>query len=600
MRPPDKVVAVLLAALLAGLGPSAAVGNATATAPTLEADHASTCQPIPVFDRGMRQGDLCDPIAAVGTTLLDLGDDWAPAAFSESPELPQPYRATFVGLANERPESGEGGGLAATDRYYELFGIFPSLSVVRRRLLDEPRHACHGAIDDGPLRAVRTPGRLRVFAPGTEALRSPALSVVQAHLRCEGMLTNRPSSEGLWDDATREAVVLYQRRHMLPLSAALDRETRETFLTPSLESDYRTLLRVLRERIVDATGLIEDGSAGNAWAPVLGRFIESAEYRRQLRATPIDGGAPDLISRATEAAARALGWTSPEAVVAQIANGIPNRVAVRLPAPPAYHGSIMQLRVEIDRGDVWTSYPLDPEGRPRLSPVKNRPTLTVVAQTAEGDVPLVRWATTIGAWKPEIADGEPEALRYKPSPVGRFYWRDLVVAPAWFPPPTTPDRELVRRRPGGGWSADQVAVGPGYRSAYGLIALLHHRALTAGADGVVFGDVEIRTHGSGNYRSILAGSSHGCHRLFNHLALRLGSFLLRHRESVRRGPVDQHYERIVRWKDQLFRLKASSRGYRFELDPPIPVDVLPGRAVHSRPSRHPPDAPMPVGDGPSV
>lgn len=586
---------VLLATLLISFGVRPFAANATEL--VLEADGASACRTIPVFEGGARRGDLCDPAAAAETTVLDLGDDWAPAVFSETPELPQPYRATFVGLANERAKPGEDG---RRDLYYELFGIFPSPAVVRRRLLDEPRHACHATIDDEALRAATTPGRLRVPAPGPEAIRSPALSVVQAHLRCEGMLMDRSSAEGLWDDATREALGLYQRRHMLPLSTALDRETRETLLTPSLELDFRTLVRVLRERVVDATGLIEDGSAQNAWAPVLGRFIDSADYRRQLRATPLEGGAPDLIARATEAAARALGWTSPGAAIERIATGIPGRVAVRLPAVPAYHGPAMQLRVEIDRGDVWTSYPLDAEGLPRRSPVKNRPTLTVVAQTPQGEVPLVRWPTTIGAWKPEKVDGESETLRYKASPVGRFYWRDLIAAPAWFPPSTTPDRELVGRRPGGGWSADQLAVGPGYRSAYGLIALLHHRTVTTSGGATTFGDVEIRTHGSGNYRSILKGSSHGCHRLFNHLALRLGSFLLAHRASVRSGPLDQHYERVVRWKDQRFRLTAASRGYRFELDPPIPVDVLPGRSVNSRRLRHPPIEPKPVGDGPSV
>ena len=589
-----------LAALIAfGARPSIAAAPESAVA----TDTRSTCKAVPEFEAGEPRRNLCEPFVVPEMAVLDLEDDWVPAVFSEErPALPQPYRATFVALANERAKAGQGGELAGSDRYYELFGIFPSLSVVRRRLLDEPRHACHAAIDDQALRAVTTAGRLKVYPALAGASRSPALSVAQAHLRCDGMLADRPSSDGLWDDATRDAVALYQRRHMLPLSVALDQETRETFLTPSRELDFRTLLRVLRERVVDATGLIEDGSAQNAWEPVLGRFIDSAEYRRPLRPTPLEGGAPDLIARATAAAAQALGWTSPEAARERIANGILGRVAVRLPPGPVYHGPAMQLRVEIDRGDVWTSYPLDAEGSPRRSPAKNRPTLTLVAQTDGGDVPLVRWPTTIGSWKPEKMGEEPETLRYKASPVGRFYWRDLVAAPAWFPPPTTPDRELVRRRPGGGWTADQLGVGPGYRSAYGLIALLHHRAVTTSGGAMAFGDVEIRTHGSGSYRSILSGSSHGCHRLFNHLALRLGSFLLAHHENIRRGAVNQRYERTIEWRGERFRLRAASRGYRFELDPPIPVDVLPGRAVHSRAPRRPPpaDEPKAVGDRPSV
>ena len=377
---------------------------------------------------------------------------------------------------------------------------------------------------------------------------------------------------------------------MIPSAGILDSETREALLTDSRELDFRTLLRALRERVVDATGLVEDGSALDAWEPILGRFVDSVEYRHALRAEPVPNGAPDLIARATEAAAAALGWTSPDSAARSLAHGVPPRVALRLPPRPAYHSAAMQLRAEIDRGDVWTSYPLDAEGRPRPSPAKNRPTFTLYAKTAGGDVPLVRWPTTIGAWKEEKLDEESVELRYKASPVGPFFWRDLVVAPAWFPPPTTPDRELVRRGPDGRWRGDQDAVGPGYRSAYGLVALIHDRAVVTGA-GTTLADVEIRTHGSGNYRSILRGSSHGCHRLFNHLAIRLASFLLAHPEHERHGVIDERYARVVHWKGRTLKVRAESRGYRYELEPAVPVNVLPGRIVRSRPLR----APQPTG-----
>ena len=331
---------------------------------------------------------------------------------------------------------------------------------------------------------------------------------------------------GTFDGATQEALRVYQRRHMLPSAGVLDLETRDTLLADSRELDFRTLLRALRERVVDASGLVEDGSALNAWEPILGRFIDSSEYRRVLRSTPLERGAGDLISRATEAAARALGWTSPEAASRALATMPLGRVAVRLPPVPAYHAKPVRLRAEIDRGDVWTSYPFDAEGRPRPSPVKNRPTFTLFVETDAGEIPLVRWPTTIGAWKAEKLDDDGEALRYKASPVGRWYWRDLVAAPAWFPPPTTPDRELMRRGPDGRWVPDEAGVGPGYRSAYGLVALFHHRAIATSGGGIEYADIEIRTHGSANYRSILRGSSHGCHRLFNHLAIRLGNFVL--------------------------------------------------------------------------
>jgi hypothetical protein len=416
---------------------------------------------------------------------------------------------------------------------------------------------------------------------GAAPARRAALSVVQRHLACEGFLVN-VAHPGELDAPMRDALALYQRRHMLPSRPVVDVETRQTLLTDSRELDFRTLLRALRERVVDATGLVEDGSALNAWQPVLGRFIDSDEYRHELRPQSVPLGAPDLVARATETAARALGWTSPDAAAGALALWSARAVAIRLPPAPAYHTVKMELRAEIDRGDVWTSYPLDADGRLRPSPAKRRPTFILYAKTAAGDVALVRWATTIGAWKEEKLDEESVALRYKASPVGRFYWRDLVAAPAWFPPPTTPDRELVRRGAAGRWTADEDAVGPGYRSAYGLVALLHNRALVTSAGAIGFHDVEIRTHGSGNYRSILRGGSHGCHRLFNHLAIRLGGFLLAHTETIRQGTIDQRYARTLHWKGHTVKLRAPTRGYRYELVSPVPVDVLPGRTVRSK------------------
>ena len=370
---------------------------------------------------------------------------------------------------------------------------------------------------------------------------------------------------------------------MLPAAGVLDEETRDAMRAGSRELDFRTLLRVLRERVADASGLIEDGSARNQWEPVLGRFIDSAEYRRVLRAQPLDNGAPDLIARATEAAAVALGWTSPEAAAQALASvargrggGAPAaRACLPRRHPPAARRDRSRRRVDV--------LPTGRGGAAARVAGQEPSHIHALRRDRRRQLPLVRWPTTIGAWKSEKLDDGSEALRYKASPVGRFYWRDLVAAPAWFPPPTTPDRELVRRRADGAWSADDDAVGPGYRSAYGLVALLHHRAVAVGG-GEALSDVDIRTHGSGNYRSILRGSSHGCHRLFNHLAIRLGSFILVHENHVRHGLRDEGYSRVVGWKGHALRLRADNRGYRYELVPPTPVDVLPGRTVRSKPA----------------
>jgi hypothetical protein len=169
-------------------------------------------------------------------------------------------------------------------------------------------------------------------------------------------------------------------------------------------------------------------------------------------------------------------------------------------------------------------------------------------------------------------------MLYKNSDVGPRLWRDLVASPAWLPPPSTPDEDLVRRDARLGWRINRDSFGPGFASAYGLVMLVHHVALPPGREGdaVRLVDRGIRTHGSASYASILRGTSHGCHRLFNHLALRLAGFLLAHRDHMRRGPEPVRYERRFRAHGRAFTLRIDSRGVRRELEPPVPVRVREG------------------------
>lgn len=120
-------------------------------------------------------------------------------------------------------------------------------------------------------------------------------------------------------------------------------------------------------------------------------------------------------------------------------------------------------------------------------------------------------------------------------------------------------------------------MGPGYRSAYGLVMLIHHRPPLVWLDGEgpqPLIDAQTRTHGTANLRSVVHGASHGCHRLYSELAVRLASFLLAHRPAVRRGPIVAHDRRAVAWQGQRGVLRADSRGYLFELRPPVPVRVV--------------------------
>jgi hypothetical protein len=350
------------------------------------------------------------------------------------------------------------------------------------------------------------------------------------HLRCEGLLPER-FTDGVFDGHLVDALIVFQRRHMVTNAGFVDTPTREAFLQDSREADFATLLRVLRERVVDATGLIEDGSAAHAWGTVMGHKLDTAEFQMDAGHDAAPNAAPDLISPATEAAAQALGWTDAEAATRALGQLLTHghaQVAVRLPPLPEYHGGEMALRAEIHRGDVYYDYPYTNTGAQIHQPTAQRPVFTLYVTHEGQEIALARWATTIGGWKTERTPGGGVGMSYKESPVGQRIMRDIIASPAWLPPPSTPNEDMVRRVPGVGYRANNALFGPSYRSAYGMVMLMHHRVMPTRAEGDPprIHDEGIRTHGSVSYRSIVRGTSHGCHRLYNHLAVRLASFVL--------------------------------------------------------------------------
>jgi len=388
---------------------------------------------------------------------------------------------------------------------------------------------------------------------------------IQAHLLCDGLFTS-PPIDAAYTWQTAAAVQRFQRGVMILPSGTIDRTTLDAVAQGSHERDFRAALRVLRERVAAATGLIEDGTAGPGEGTVVGRELEPEATWRVPGHAPMDGAAPDLVSAAADAAARALGWSdadSAQAFLEELARSPSQVVAVALPRAPAYHGSAMALSVEIDPGEV----------RPQRSGAPRRPALILYAHDAERRIPLVRWPTTIGGWQWQDLGGEI-AQRWKPSPIGPRVWRDLLVGPSWLPPRSTPDRELVRGDDGR-YVLAREQFGPSYRAAFGLIAFIHLREDLEGGR-VVLDDQGIRTHGTGNLNSLASGASHGCHRLLGRNVVRLADFVLAHRLHVRRGDTPTYYHRVVRYGGS-FPITIDSLGYRIELDPPISVEVLDGR-----------------------
>jgi hypothetical protein len=176
---------------------------------------------------------------------------------------------------------------------------------VRRRLADKKRHACHERVKDAVLeelspknvipaeepekvpeprhrrRSSETPMILtgRTISPRPlTAVEKRAVIAMQAHLRCEDLLSGK-ANPGRMDRRTAEGLKVYQRLQMLADNANASIRDPHALLGDSREQDFRALLRALRERVVDATGLLEDGSALGVQGQVQGRVLDSPEFQ---------------------------------------------------------------------------------------------------------------------------------------------------------------------------------------------------------------------------------------------------------------------------------------------------------------------------------
>jgi hypothetical protein len=64
------------------------------------------------------------------------------------------------------------------------------------------------------------------------------------------------------------------------------------------------------------------------------------------------------------------------------------------------------------------------------------------------------------------------ALKYKASVTGDAIWPEILATPTWHPATGIPTRKLLIKR-GDTWEPKTEIIGPGYRAASGLVALVH-------------------------------------------------------------------------------------------------------------------------------
>ncbi len=439
-------------------------------------------------------------------------------------------------------------------------------------------------LDDRDKRRIRD---YRDDSPSAFAVRA-----AQDRLACEGFLTTNNYTRGALDWVTHEALAEFERRHRVYGWGYIGHDTLERLKHSPAENEREDVIRVLTERAMHAAGVIEDGSTSTV----------RGEPRTYRGADGADHPIPNLEAELREDIIEAFGLQTPESTLSWLESldtlhdaEAENVVAIDGPTLPEYYSGDMDLFVQTDRGDVWYDFPYDEEGHELAQPVSRRPRLTIFTHYRDQNIPLARFGTTIGGWRSEVVDGTV-MWKYKNSPPGERMWSRIVAAPVWLPPDSTPDRELLSRNPRGR-GADRYVVnyhetGPSYASAYGLVAAYHQKFLETADGGIrLGGDEGIRTHGSVDYMSIMRRHSHGCHRLHNHIAVRLMSFVLAHRPHVREGQEEISYRREIEYEDHDYLMEIDGRGYVFRLEEPLRVNVLEGRIrgqVH-----HPIEQPLP-------
>jgi len=588
-----------------------------------------------VFDEGAAPRMLSIAEAQeTGYRLVDLSDDWVPYIFwSKTPPSSEEksgrdivsdgrggeteeygggdfkansYAKTYVRLANDEIDVDGRRLKSGLHNHLEVYGIPPTLAVLRRRWLSEKDNACltpeaEALFKDyyGPVKVTSSRGlrRLKARFAETKTLlmsaaqadviddqaldrlaampeysaqvetyrrdhwRIRAAEVAQERLRCEALLSKRSRVRlGVLDGRTREALKRFEKKNHIYGWGKIYRDTAEALGRSSRENIFEAFKRVVAERVISSIGLVEDGSVS---ASFIGRDGQSHALR-------------NTITEFRDAAMVQLGIGSVEDMDAFFdrIDEIKTRrliVGLRLPELPEYYSEHMDLEVSIDRGDIWYDIPLDKKKRFKRRSRARYPKTTLYVRYLDQKIPLVKWRTTIGGWQKEKR-GNEVYVKYKVSDIGRRYWRNIIAGPVWVPPPGAPTGDMVKHRPVGRKYQSvvgQSTTGPGFASAYGLVAAFH--VTKNGFDN------QIRTHGSVNYMSIKSGYSHGCHRLRNVNAVRLFSFVLQHRHFRRKGQSKLAFHRKFEHKGESFQINLHTRGYYYDMQPPIPVIVNEGR-----------------------
>src|SRR4051812_25486104 len=112
--------------------------------------------PVLVIEAGKEKQTVCDTRLPASATVVDLRDAWTPDLFAVQPDGSAPdFRATYLALALEQDVDGK--PLPPATALSELYGVTPSLAIVRDRFTETARYACHAKIDSAPMAKIGRP-----------------------------------------------------------------------------------------------------------------------------------------------------------------------------------------------------------------------------------------------------------------------------------------------------------------------------------------------------------------------------------------------------------------------------------------------------------
>ena len=391
----------------------------------------------------------------------------------------------------------------------------------------------------------------------------------------------------------------------------------------SREHDFRLLLRVLRERVVDATGLLEDGSAagcpaarcrGACWtAPSSSRWPCQRTKRRpaRRRAAPrrqahrrAGTDPPPLADASAKITARAgsdrRGHPRGQPGAGLDVTGDRAREHAAAPRAAAWieearaqdgggQGTGAAAHGRRDQAAAAAALPRPQDGAARGDRSRRRGPGAAEARQGrkeEVEAPGRRPPDADAVRARGRSRGGPHAAGRPPSAAGRRSrrrtapWRSSTRSPSratpcgprfWPPRPGTRRRACppasCSSSAGTRFEPKTEIIGPGYRAAYGLVAIVHHQIMERNEQGEPqLMDLRIRTHGTPGYRSVKRGESNGCHRLHNYVALRLSAFLVKHHEHVRDGLVPEDYVRQARLQGPGGRPREREQGLPLQAD----------------------------------